>query len=131
VSQTNTELTRQAYEAINRRDVEWLAARAHPDLEMHMFGVAGVPVVYRGAAGIREWFDDMDELWEWFEAVPEEIRDLGDRVFVLGRQRLGGRASGIEVEEKSALVFRLRDGLLTELRAYPSVEDALAAAGLE
>lgn len=128
---TNIELTRDAYDAINRRDIEWLSARVHPDVEMHMFGIAGVPVVYRGAAGIREYFRDMDELWEWFEAVPEEIRDLGDRVFVIGRQRFRGRASGIEVEERSALVFHLRDGLLTEMRAYQSVEDALAAAGLQ
>ena len=131
MSQTNTELTREAYAAINRRDLEWLAARVDPDIEMHMYGVAGVPVVYRGAAGIREYFRDMDELWEWFESVPEDIRDLGDRVFVIGRQRFRGRASGIEVEERAALVFHLSDGLVTEVRAYQSVEDALAAAGLE
>ena len=131
MAQTNIELTRDAYDAINRRDVEWLIARVDPDVEMHMFGIAGVPVVYRGAAGIREYFRDMDELWASYEATPEEIRDLGDRVFVIGRQRFRGRASGIEVEERAALVFHLRDGLVTEMRAYESVEDGLAAAGLE
>lgn len=131
MAQTNTELTREAYDAINRRDVEWLVSHSHPEVEMHMHGVAGVPVVYRGASGIQEYFRDVDALWDRTESIPEDIRDLGDRVFVIHRQRLRGRASGVEVEQRAGLVFHLRDGLVTEVRAYQSVEDALAAAGLE
>lgn len=131
MSPTNTELTRQAYDAMNRRDVEWLVERVHPDIEMHMFGVAGVPVTYRGADGIREYFRDMDDLWESFESFPDDIHDLGDRVVVIGRQRFRGRASGIDVEQQAAVLFQLRDGLVAEIRAYQSVEDALAATRLE
>ena len=131
MSRTNVELTRQAYEAINRRDVDWLVERADPAIEMHMYGVAGVPVTYRGASGIREYLRDMEALWEAFESVPDDVRDLGDRVIVIATHRFRGRTSGVELEQRAGVEFRLREGVVTKIRAYQSVEDALAAAGLE
>jgi hypothetical protein len=94
VPSPNVELARQAYAAINRRDVEWLIERSDPDIEPHMRGVAEVPL------------------------------------FVGARGRLRGRASAIDVENKTASVYRLRDGVVTEIRSYRDVEEALAAAGL-
>lgn len=131
MSSRNVELTREAFEAMNRRDVEWLAAHCHPDVELHMLGVAGIPVLYTGAGGIGEYFRDMDESWESFETFPEEIRDGGDRIVVLARQRLRGRTSGADVEITIALVYELCDGALAVMRAYPTVAEALAAAGLD
>jgi len=80
VSTRNLELTQQAFEAINRRDLDWLIAHCDPGVEMHMRGVAGEPVRYVGPAGVREYFRDIAEIWESVEFVPEEIRDLGDSV---------------------------------------------------
>ena len=126
----NEELARQAYDAINRRDVEWLIERSHPDIQMHMQGVADVPVVYTGISGIRDYFRDLGEIWESFEFTPEDIRDLGDRVFVIAHGRLRGRASAIDVENRTATVTTLRDGLVTEIRTYRTLDEARAAAGL-
>ena len=124
------ELTREAYAAMNRRDADWLSEHCDPDVQLHMIGVAGLPVLYTGADGIREYFRDMAEIWESFEVIPEEIRDGGDRVVVLNRQRLRGRTSGAEVEETNAAVYELRDGVVTSMRTYATAADALAAAGL-
>lgn len=130
VSTRNVELTDQAFEAMNRRDVEWLTAHCDPDVEMHMRGVADEPVLYVGAEGMREYFRDIAEIWESVEFVPEEIRDLGDSVFVILRQRFRGRGSGLDVEGRLACTYRLRDGALIELRAYRDVAEGRAAAGL-
>jgi ketosteroid isomerase-like protein len=116
---------------MNRRDLDWLVAHCDPGVEMHMRGVAGEPVLYVGAAGIRDYFRDVAEIWETVEFVPEDVRDLGDRVFVILRQRFRGRGSGVDVEARTACTYRLRGGALTELRSYGDVAEGLAAAGLD
>lgn len=57
------ELTHRAFEAMNRRDLDWLVAHCDPGVEMHMRGVAGEPVLYVGAAGIRDYLRDIAEIW--------------------------------------------------------------------
>jgi ketosteroid isomerase-like protein len=127
----NTELTNQPFEAMNRRDLDWLTAHCDPGVEMHMHGVTGEPVLYVGPAGMREYFRDIAEIWESVEFVPEQIRDLGDGVFVILRQRFRGRGSGVGVEGRIACTYRLRDGALIELWSYRDVAEGLAAAGLD
>jgi ketosteroid isomerase-like protein len=131
VATPNVELANEAIGAMNRGDVDWLIAHSDPEVELHMYGVAGAPVLYVGAAGIRDYFRDMAEIWELLEFSLEDIRDLGDRVFVVLGQRFRGRGSGAEVANTTAAVFRLRAGVVTEMRAYLDVADALAAAGLD
>ena len=41
----------------------------------------GEPAPYVSAAGVRDYFRDLAEIWESVEFVPEDIRDLGDRGF--------------------------------------------------
>jgi ketosteroid isomerase-like protein len=131
VSTRNVELTNQAFEAMNRRDLDWLTAHCDPSVEMHMHGVTGEPVLYVGAEGMRDYFRDIAEIWESVEFVPEEIRDLGDRIFVILRQRFRGRGSGVDVEGRLACTYRLRDDALIELRSYRDVAEGRAAAGVD
>lgn len=123
-------MLRDAYAAINRGDADWLVEHSSPDIEMHMSGVAGEPVLYTGSAGIREWFRDMAESWQSFEFVPEDIRDLDDRLFATVVARLRGRASGIDVEARQGVVIEVRDGMATKIRSYQAITDALEAVGL-
>jgi ketosteroid isomerase-like protein len=127
----NIELANEAIGAMNRRDLDWLAAHSDPGVTLHMHGVAGEPVLYAGASGIRDYFRDMAEIWESIEYSADEIRDLGDRVFVVLRQRVRGRGSGLDVENSVGCIFWLRDGVVTEMRSYWDLADARAAAGLD
>jgi len=131
VSATNVELANEAIGAMNRRDLDWLIAHSDPEVELHMHGVFAEPVLYVGAEGIRDYFRDMAEIWEMMEYSAEDIRDLGDRIFIVLRQRFRGRGSGVDVETSVASIFTLRAGVVTEMRAYLEVADALAAAGLD
>jgi len=125
------DLTRAAYMALNRGDVDWLIQHCDPAVEMHLRGVAGEPVLYVGASGVREYFRDMAETWGAVEYVPEDIRDLGDRTLTILRRRLRGKKSGLCLEDTVACVCTLRDGAVAEIWAYRDIDEALADARLD
>jgi ketosteroid isomerase-like protein len=131
VSTTNVELTRAAYTALNRGDIEWLVEHADPRVEMHFRGVAGEPVLYVGAAGIRDYFRDMGEVWESVEYLPGDICDLGDRTLTIVRRRLRGKMSGLGLEDTIACVCALREGVVAEIWSYGDIDEALADARLD
>jgi ketosteroid isomerase-like protein len=129
VSSRNVQLVREAFDAVNRGDAEWLIEHSAADVEIRGRGVAGEPVRYTGAAGIREYFHDMAESWQSMELVPEEIREVGDRVLAIANRRLRGRGSGIDVEDKVGVVYELRDGFAIRISGYRDVAEALAYLG--
>lgn len=124
----NVELVRESFEAVNRGDVKWLIEHSAPDIELHGRGVTGEPVLYTGPEGIREYFRDMAESWQSFHAVPEDLREAGDRVVAIANRRLRGRGSGLEVEDKIGIVYELRDGRVIRISGYRDVAEALADA---
>jgi ketosteroid isomerase-like protein len=79
---------------------------------------------------VRRFFGDAFESFEIVDAKYPDIRDLGDRVLVLGTLHLSGRESGARVENTLALVVRFRAGLITHLKDYADREQALEAVGL-
>jgi ketosteroid isomerase-like protein len=59
-----------------------------------------------------------------------EIRDLGERIVVIGRLRARGRASGAATESPIGWVVEFKNGKVTWMRDYLDPKEALAAAGL-
>jgi ketosteroid isomerase-like protein len=112
-------------------DVQWLIEHSAPEVEIRGRGVAGEPVLYTGAAGIREYFRDMAETWQSIELVPERFHEAGDRVVVIANRRLRGRGSGIDIEDQVGIVYELRDGLAIRISGYRDVVEALAEAELD
>ena len=75
----------------------------------------------------------MREVDEAFDAVQLEcleIRDLGERIVVVGRLRARGKASGAETESAIAWVVDFKAGKVIWMRDYLDPTDALGAAGL-
>jgi ketosteroid isomerase-like protein len=85
--------------------------------------------VYSGREGVRAFFEDIDAAWEQFSIEPEEFRDLGDTVVVLGRSRLVAR-DGMELEASVGWVYELRRGKVTRFDSFLSRPEALEAAGV-
>ena len=56
-----------------------------PGFEMHLTGVGGEPVFYGGESGIREFFRDVADDWEFLRFEATDIRDERGR----GRRPLG------------------------------------------
>jgi uncharacterized protein len=127
----NMEVVRSAFSSMSiPGDPEPMIAVSTPGFEMHLIGITGEPVHYAGVAGIREFFRDVSESWESFRFEATEIRDLGDRVLVLGDVRGRGRASGAEVADRWAWIIGLSDGKAASLRGFVDQGEAIAAAGL-
>src|ERR1700680_1236039 len=96
MSRDKVDVAKRVTDAYNRRDVDGLFAElATPDFEWYpaivkaLDGGGG----YRGREGIEKFAADTRENWEELQALPEEFRDLGDRVLVLGRLKGRGRAA--------------------------------------
>jgi ketosteroid isomerase-like protein len=131
VSTANVELTREAYLAMNRGDIDWLVAHSDPAIRMHFRGVAGEPALYEGASGIRAYFRDIAEIWDAVEYTPQDIRDLGDRTLTVLKRRLCGKQSGLRLEDTVACVCAVRGGVVTQIWAYRDLDEALADARLD
>lgn len=130
MSSANLELVRSIYAGWERGDFstsEW----AHADIE---FRYAGGPEPGRWngregmARGWREWLRD----WDDFRATPVDYVTLDDeRVLVLVRNSGRGKASGVEIVQRSVgNLFEVRQGLVTRLVVYLDIERALADLGL-
>jgi hypothetical protein len=79
-------VAREAVDAFNRRDLDAFVARVRPDAEGdETDGFPGVRGIYRGQAGVREWWEAWLEVWESFHFEVEEIAE-GSR----GRVLVGG-----------------------------------------
>src|SRR5512144_177931 len=131
MSEENVELVRGAFSLMTiPGDPETMIAASDPGFEMHLVGVGGGTAYYAGASGIREFFRDVAESWESFRFEATDLRDLGDRVLVLGDVRGRGRVSGVEVDDQWAWIVELRVGRAASLRGFLDQRDALEAAGL-
>src|SRR3954452_3253982 len=84
-----------------RGDLDLCLVRFSPDYRYHApreWLIAGMPSVYRGHAGLRQWFGELREAWEILDHTPLEVVDAGDVVAFLCKIRLRARASGIELD---------------------------------
>jgi len=125
----NIEIVKQLMDAFDRRDIDALVALATPDLEWFPVFAARVEGdVYRGRRGIEAFLGDLGETWEEFRPMPEQYRDLGDRVLALGRLKTRGRSSGVPVDSPWAGIYDLRGGAVSRIRTFLDHDEALQAA---
>jgi ketosteroid isomerase-like protein len=130
MSEENVELVRRIHdELIHGADPLELGLMA-PDFEYVSPPDAMEPGVQRGVEGMRRVLATLEEAYSDRSFNLERILEAGDRVVVLGRLRMVGRASGVALEGEGAQVWTLRDGLVTRLEWYLTQEEALRAAGL-
>jgi ketosteroid isomerase-like protein len=133
MSQENVEVMRRGFEAGNRRDIEAMLEVLDPEVEWQsalLMSLEGEGAVYRGHEGIREFFRDLDELFDKLHAEYPEIRDLGDRVVGIGRISMRGKTSGAETESPIGTVVDFENGKAIRVRTYLDPKEAFEAAGL-
>src|SRR5829696_5564930 len=129
MSEENVLIVQGMYAAFNRGEANEALSYLDPqvvlDASHRVDGRVGhsreeVPAI------LAEWLGTWDE---WREEV-EEIRDLGDPVLVTSTQRGRGKGSGIEMENRFAMLYEIRDGRITRWTIYDDLPKALEAAGL-
>ena len=92
--------------------------------------IAGMPTVYRGHAGLRQWAADLHEAWEILDHTPVELVDGGSVFAFLCRIRLRARTSGIELDSRLGQVFWVERGLIVRESDFGDWDEALRVAGL-
>jgi ketosteroid isomerase-like protein len=92
--------------------------------------VPGMPSVYRGHAGLRQWAADLHEAWEFLDHTPLELVDAGGVLAFLCRIRLRARTSGVELDSRLGQVFWIERGLIVRERDFGDWEQALRVAGV-
>jgi ketosteroid isomerase-like protein len=129
MSQENMRVFEEARDALDRGDIE--AFLRHVDEEVVWIAArSAVEGAYVGHNGMRTFFADNDENFEVFEPDFREVRDLGDRILVVGTIHIRGRGSTVETDIPVAGVFTFKQGKLVRWEDFRDRELALEAVGL-
>jgi ketosteroid isomerase-like protein len=123
---TTADLVRRAYAAFARRDYEAMAELAVPDFELDLTDRVLNPARYHGAEGMRQFFAEVDELWESMDMQVERLVERGDEVLALLLVNITGRGSGLRLEDRIAQRWTARDGKLVRMRVCADQQGALA-----
>jgi ketosteroid isomerase-like protein len=123
---TTAELVRRAYAALATRDYEALGKLAVADFELDVTDRVFNPATYQGAEGLRQFFAEVDELWESMDLNVERLVERGDEVLALLVVNITGRGSGLQLEDRIAQHWTARDGKLVRMRVRANQEAALA-----
>jgi len=121
-------LARAAYAAFNRGDFDAVLPLLDPDVTWQRRPMHPVQGTYRGRAEVaRDVVGAMREQYSELTLEPIEFHEVGEHLVVRLHQRGRGRASGAVVEGELVHVVRMSGDLVTELRAFSTVDEALAA----
>jgi ketosteroid isomerase-like protein len=131
VSRETVEIAKRLIDAFNRRDIDQLAELATVDFEWcpAMPGTAA-GVSFRGREGLEGYLAEIGETWQEYRSVADELRDLGDRVLVLGRLEGRGVGSGAWVDAPQGTILEFLGSQVSRVRTYLDHDQALRAAGL-
>lgn len=131
MARENVEIVRQVFEAFNTEEIERVIAFMHPDVVVEIPAeVSTEPDTYRGPEGMRRYLGTFQEAMDEIRFQPERFWEAGQSVVVALLLTAKGRQTAIAVEQRSAGVWRIRDGAVIGVRVYASQSEALEAVGL-
>lgn len=127
MSEENIEVVRRSIAAFEGDEETWLAA-IDPSHVWYPLEEGNIPSHGLDAArAIRKrWL----ESWESHQIGIEEILDQGDSVVACLHLTGTGRGSGVEVDLRFYMHWKLREGRMVYLYEYADRDEALQAAGL-
>jgi ketosteroid isomerase-like protein len=134
MSEENVDAIKRGIDAWNADDLEAFLAEFDADIEYHPSiepGLEGKATVLRGHDGVRKgWREYRGEAWERLTMRPQEFRDLGESVLVLGQMKLTARTTGIEFSQEIGQLYEFRKGKIVRVRDFLTHAEALEVAGL-
>jgi ketosteroid isomerase-like protein len=131
MSQENVEIVRRCAESLDRREFPQVFGMLDPDLEINLSRNVFNPDVYFGHSGVERWRDVIDEVWDDFHAVLDELIDAGDDVVTAATIQGKGKESGVDVRMQVFQVWTIRNSKVVRLvGGYRDRSEALEAAGL-
>jgi ketosteroid isomerase-like protein len=131
VSKDAVEIVRRCIELFNRRNVARVLELLDPDIELDLSRNIFNPDIYRGHVGVERWRSMVEDVWDDFHVVVEELIDAGDEV--VARVTMGGRGkeSGVEVKMQIFSIWTVRGSKVVQMvGGYRDRTEVLDAAGL-
>ena len=126
----NVEIVKRGFEAFDQGGVEALLEFIHEDFEASTPpGLASEPDTYRGHKGVHRYFDSFYEVMDDIRWESHAFHGVGDKVVVEFTLYARGKSTGLEFGQPAVQVWTLRDDKGIRLELYPTLEEALAAAG--
>jgi uncharacterized protein len=124
----NVELVRRLNDVFNERSF----VENGDLLDPHMvWDMSRVPLpdaaAFTGRLGLLEFLDAWTESFASERIEEEEIVDSGDQVLVVVHHSGRGRTSGIEVDQRFAMVWTVRDGRAVRMDMYLTRDEAVEA----
>ena len=133
MSQTDIDVIRDQYEAVNERDFERAMGHYADDVVLVVPQTEGVadPGTYEGKQAVGRWFGNWFQMFDRdYRFEIHEAREIGDQIFIFATHSGRGRLSGAPVSGANGYLYRVREGKIARVEFYPSRGDALAAAGV-
>lgn len=130
MTEHNFETIMRAYELWNRGDEEATLEFIEPDVEWRPGPVIlDADTLYEGHAGVLRFWEEFRGAFESISIEPLEWKATGDEVVIRARFRARGR-EGVAADLEVFHRYTMPSGKLARFQAYPSWDEALAAAGL-
>ena len=130
MSQENVELVRRLNDVFNERSFVENADLFDPDMvwDMSRMGLPDTASV-TGRFGLIEFLNTWTESFTSEHIDAEDIVDRGDQVLVMVRHSARGMTSGIDIDQRFAMVWTLRNGRAARMDMYLTRDEALASMG--
>src|SRR4051794_592383 len=109
---TSEQLVRRAFEAIHHREMDVILSLFSADAYfMPMTGTRVETSGYSGHEGIREYFEEMADVWQEMHPYANEVREIGDNmVVVVGGCAVRGRGSGAPTDTPMGWLQKIERG---------------------
>jgi ketosteroid isomerase-like protein len=128
---SNADKVRIAFDRLTDGDIDAVIAFSHPDVEFVPLLTGHVGEPYKGHAGLREWYHDMEAVFERLTSHLFTITEYGDIVIAEGELIVIGSGDTPTVNQDVAWLVWTRDGRATRIEVLATGEEARIRAGID
>ena len=120
MSQSNIDIVQSGYAAFGRGDLDGLLSLLDANVEWKTPGASDLPTAgtRRGHAQVREFFGVLNELFDFEHFAPLSFIADGDRVVVLGEDRLKVKGTGKTLSEEWCHIFTIQNGKVVAFQEF-------------
>jgi ketosteroid isomerase-like protein len=115
-------------DAVTARDIDAALEFCHPEIEFFSLLAQLEARPYRGFAGIRRYFKEIDTTWEEWRVEVEQLFSAPDgRIVIVMSTHMRGKGSGLPFVQRVAAVWEFKDEKLRRARLFRDPADAVRA----
>lgn len=112
---TDVDAVRRFYAAWTAGDLPGMLAEVDPEVEAQpILGLLYERPSYRGHGGISRWFEEVEDLWDDFEAHVEATHKVDGAV--IGLIRLVAHSGDRTSDARIGVIIRFREGKILSFR---------------